>query len=285
MSGDNILDWKTYESITKYIYETLGKQSGVTIKGHGTNCKVTGKSKVQHQIDVLTMHSDGIHTYQTAIECKYWEKKIDKDIVMKLSEIIEDANINKGVIVSKNGFTKDGIEYAKFKNIGLVTLREWNGNDQDSTPKEVELGILQINLNITATRPKILQIDLGNNRFLDVEDEFDLFNYYIDLKNGKRVPFYNYVTDFRLDIAKQNKIEIEITKMYEVTESRLYRRGIQEAIQIDNVTITGKLTQNDESKNLEFRLVDKVWLIMKSIFDEKSFSFSKSGLIVEHKKI
>ena len=285
MSGDNILDWKTYESITKYIYETLGKQSGVTIKGHGTNYKVTGKSKVQHQIDVLTMHSDGIHTYQTAIECKYWEKKIDKDIVMKLSEIIEDANINKGVIVSKNGFTKDGIEYAKYKNIGLVTLREWNENDQDSTPKEVELGILQINLNITTTRPKILQINLGNNRFLDVEDEFDLFNYYIDLKDEKRVLFYNYVADFRLDIAKQNKIEIEITKMYEVPESRLYRRGIQEAIQIDNVTITGKLTQNDESKNLEFRLVDKVWLIMKSIFDEKSFSFSKSGLIVEHKKI
>lgn len=284
MFETNTLDWKTYESITKYIYQTLGQQSGVKIKGYGNSCKVIGKSSVQHQIDVLTSHSDGIHTYETAIECKYWNKKVNKDVVMKVSSIIEDAGITKGIIVTRSGFTKDGQEYAKFKNIGLVTLREWNENEQDSMPKEVELGILQTNLKITATRPRILQIDLGNNRFLDVDDEFDFFNYYIDLKDGKRVPFYNYVTDFRLGVAKQNKIEIEITKMYKVPESRLYRRGIHDAIEIDNVTITGKLTQNDESKNLEFRLVDKVWLIMKSIFEERNFSFSESGLIIEYKK-
>ena len=79
-------------------------------------------------------------------------------------------------------------------------------------------------------------------------------------------------------------MEIEITKRYKLPESRLYRRGIHQAIEIEEVIITGKLTQNDESKNLEFRLIDKVWLIMKSIFEEKSFSFSKNGLIIEHKK-
>lgn len=40
MSTTNNLDWKTYESITKYIYETLGRQSGVTIKGYGSTCIV-----------------------------------------------------------------------------------------------------------------------------------------------------------------------------------------------------------------------------------------------------
>lgn len=29
MSQKKNLDWKTYESITKYIYETLGKEFGV----------------------------------------------------------------------------------------------------------------------------------------------------------------------------------------------------------------------------------------------------------------
>lgn len=53
----------------------------------GNSCKVIGRSNIQHQIDVLTIHSDGIHSYGTAIECKYWNKKIDKDIVMKLSSI------------------------------------------------------------------------------------------------------------------------------------------------------------------------------------------------------
>ena len=282
MTSEEKLDWKTYESITKYIYDNLGRQAGMKVKGYGQNCKVLGKSGVSHQIDVLTTHSDGMHNYETAIECKYWKQKVNKDVVMKLSAIIEDAGISKGIIVTRSGFTKDGQEYAKFKNIGLVILREWDKNDQNSTPKEIELGILQINLNIIATRPKLLQIDLGNNRFIDVQDEFDLFNYYIDLKDGKRVPFYNYVTDFRLGIADQKKMEIKFTKRYKLQESRLYRRGIHEAIEIEDITITGKITQNDESKNFEFRLVDKVWLIMKSLFDNRQFSFSESGIIVEH---
>ena len=285
MLDNNNLDWKTYESITKCIYETLGKQSGVKIKGYGNTCKVKGKSGSVYQIDVLTTYSDGIHNYETAIECKYWKVKVNRDIVIKVFGIVEDTNINKGVIVSKEGFTKEAIEYAKFKNIGLVTLREWNEKDQDSTSKEIELGVLQIKLNIIATRPKLLQIDLGNNRFLDIQDELDLFNYYIELKDGKRVPFYDYITDFRRYVADQQKMEIEMTRSYKVPEeSQLFRRGINEGIKLEVINVIGKLTQNDESKNLEFTLVDKVWLIMKSIFDERTFSFSESGLIIEHKK-
>lgn len=283
MSIKNTLDWKIYESITKYIYETLGKQSGVTVKGYGNDCKVAGKSGVSHQIDVITSHSEGSHTYETAIECKYWKKKVNKDVVMKVSSIIEDTGISKGVIVTKSGFTKDGLEYAKFKNIGLVELREPTDKDHESTPKEIEIATLQINLNIAATRPKLLQINLGNNRNLDVQDEFDLFNYFILLRDGKRVTFYDYVTDFRLYLASQKKIDIEMTKSYELPESQIFRRGIPESIPFDEFTITGKLTQNDYSKNLELSIVEKVWLLMKSIFDERTFSFSESGIIIEHR--
>jgi hypothetical protein len=65
------MDWETYEETTKYIYETLGEQVSIKIVGHGRKFKVEGKSGVKHQIDVLTSHSDGIHEYLTAIECKY----------------------------------------------------------------------------------------------------------------------------------------------------------------------------------------------------------------------
>lgn len=228
-------------------------------------------------------HSDGIHTYETAIECKYWKDKVNKDIVMKVSSIIEDAGISKGVIVTKSGFTKDGLEYAKFKNIGLVELRESTDKDHESTPKEIEIATLQINLNITATSPKLLQINLRHNRNIDVQDELDLFNYYIDLKDGKRIPFYDYATDFRLYIANQKEMDIEMTKSYKLPESHHFRRGIPESIPFDEFTITGKLTQNDYSKNLELSIVEKVWLHIKSIFDERIFSFSENGIIIEHK--
>ena len=119
MSESKELDWKIYESITKYIYENLGHQDGVVVKGYGNDCKVKGKSGILHQIDVLTTHTDGNHNYDTAIECKYWKQKVNKDTVMKLAAIIDDAGISKGIIVTRSGFTKYGLEYAKFKNIGL----------------------------------------------------------------------------------------------------------------------------------------------------------------------
>src|SRR5690606_38536269 len=106
------MEWKEYEEITKHIYETLGKERGVIIECFGNNCRVDGKSHVTHQLDVLTSHSDGIHTYKTAIECKYWNSTSNKDIVMKVARIIEDAGMNKGVIVTKNGFTPDAISFA-----------------------------------------------------------------------------------------------------------------------------------------------------------------------------
>src|SRR5262245_3150377 len=125
------MDWLYYENITKYIYESLGKRTGVKIEGHGPSCRVKGRSGVEHQIDVLASHSDGIHSYRTAIECKYWKDKVDKDIVMKVVNIIEDAGIDKGVIVSKNGFTEDGISFARYKNISLVELRETGKGDEE----------------------------------------------------------------------------------------------------------------------------------------------------------
>ena len=63
----NTLDWKKYESITNYIYEVLGKDYGVSIVGYGSNFKVTGSSSVKHQIDVLTLQTNGNHTTRTAI--------------------------------------------------------------------------------------------------------------------------------------------------------------------------------------------------------------------------
>ena len=50
--------------------------------------------------------------------------------------------------VTKSGFTKDGLEYAKFKNIGLVELREPTNKDDESTTKEIEFGTLNIMTNI-----------------------------------------------------------------------------------------------------------------------------------------
>jgi hypothetical protein len=283
MSKASNLDWKTYESITRYIYETLGKQTRVKIIDHGNNCRVSGKSGITHQIDVLTEHSDGIHSYKTAIECKYWNKKVNKDIVMKLAEIIEDTNINKGVIVSKNGFTKNGFEFAKYKNIGLVELRELNSKDLQNSSKEMDIATFEINIKAIVIRPVILKIDIGDNFEIPITNEFDFYNFLIIGENEKSVPLINYINEFRMEVSRKNKINEKITKHFKNARGVLFNRQTKQTTKIDGITVTAWLTNIDTSKKIQFTLVDKVWLIMKSIFDERTFTFSENGFIIEHK--
>lgn len=275
MSVKTNLDWKKYESITRYIYETLGKESGVKIEGFGNNCKVKGKSGVNHQIDVLTQHSDGIHIYKTAIECKYWNDKINKDIVMKVSEIIEDAGINKGVIVSKNGFTPDGISFAKHRNIGLVELREIEEKDWEGRAKIFDIKSWVL-------RPEILSIAIDADEKTKLDKEvIEVDKVKIELLDGNKIPFRDYVTTFKKELHNVELWQV-FTKGYRLNGAYLSNEKNNSKTKIKGVIFTGILTKLDT--DLKFRLVDQVWLIMKSLFEERTFTISEKGIIKEEKK-
>ncbi len=68
------------------------------------NVIAEGKSGARHEIDVLAKKSDGITEFVIAVECKAWEKPIEKDVVSKLSMVVQDAGINKGLIVALQGW-------------------------------------------------------------------------------------------------------------------------------------------------------------------------------------
>jgi hypothetical protein len=53
-------------------------------------------------------------------------------------------------------------------------------------------------------------------------------------------------------------------------------------LHIDGITYTGQLRIIDSNENLKFKLVDEVWLIMKSIFNNRTFTISENGLIKEN---
>lgn len=280
------LDWKTYESITKYIYESLGSRTGVKILGHGSNCKVQGKSGVNHQIDILTSHSDGIQTYRTAIECKYWKDKVDKDIVMKVAETIEDAGIGKGVIVSKAGFTKDGAEFAKFKNIGIVELKEISETAHDTGEQQFEVATIQISSRVTIRRPEIsgVAFEYVDNQTPLEDGTTYVYTTSIILPDGSRKPFTDYTRMFQDELHHCNKIGETITKRYEIAGGTLLHKEGSSPAGIKSIVFTGVLNKINKNSNQVISVVDKVWLIMKSLFEGKSFSISENGFIVENRK-
>lgn len=270
------MDWENYEEVVKNIYEKLGAEKGVRVVCYGRDCKVTGKSGVEHQVDVLLEHSDGIHTYRTAVECKYWDRRRPKDDVTKLSEILEDAQIHKGVIVSKLGFTSDAEAMARYKNIELVELRKPTEEDWKGRIRNI-----QVNM--------IVQIPVPTDFGIDIVDE---------TRQCTTVPSQpvdtSRVTVFEPEqppkILKEIVHEMITSADTKATEPTRIRRVFAQG------TIAKGLFDHPETKvaAVEFTLAfesfkqsslikgeDHIAMIMRSIFDKRRFVISPRGDIRE----
>lgn len=277
MSDNNEINWQEYEAITKYIYESLGAQYGVKAIGYGRDNKITGESGVKHQIDVLTEQFNGEDRFLTAIECKHIKQKVNKDIVMKLSEIMQDSDIDQGIIVCKSGFTRDTVTYAEHKGIKLVKLWEVDENDLDYN-KEIEIGILNIHSNVIRTRPNITSINFGN-RTIHFDPAVGAV-YYSKLHDasGNEYPLKPLLFAFG-DKLKIQGIPLKNTTVdYTINDNLFLKEGIEQ-IAVDKISITGFLTLDDMSTEKSFRLTDQVWMIMEQLFEKTKLSLSKSGLI------
>src|SRR5690606_25115390 len=182
-------------------------------------------------------------------------KKITKDVVFKLSGIINDAEIEKGIIVSRSGFTRDAIAQARNLNIGLVELREIEDKDFAENPRQIEIADLDIRVGVLKTAPEIIKIDIGNNRTIEIKDELDYYDFRIIKQEGSTLPLINLVNDFRIEVSEQNRMYEIITKKYDTFNSTLLNRKTKESFSIDEVFFVGRLTKKDLSKSLMFTLV------------------------------
>ncbi len=277
MSYNTEVNWEEYEAITKYIYESLGAQYGIKVKGYGNKFKVIGKSGIKHQVDVLTEQCDGGKQLLTAIECKYWNKKVNKDVVMKLSKIMEDSDIESGIIVCKAGFTKDTIAFAQHEGIKLVELKEI-GEDNVDFEKDYEIGTLDIRINMMVSRANVTSIDLGSRIIVDEKEIMSM--YYNNLLDsvGRIVPFGNFLKSFSEELANRDELLKTATIDFPLSFN-LYWKLHNEISSIEKISITGYFTKTSRSSSRSFLLTDQVWMIMNELFDKRKLSLSKSGLI------
>jgi hypothetical protein len=277
MTDTNVINWEEYEAITQYIYGALGAQDGIKVKGYGHNCKIKGKSGVEHQVDVLTEQFDGKRILLTAIECKYAKKKVTKDVVMKFSKVMEDSGISNGIIVCKAGSTKDTLTFAEHERVELVELWEAGENDVDFK-KTFEIATVDLNFNVMRSRPKITRIDFGAT-VIEGEERINQM-YYVNLheSNGGWISFCKFISAFSEEL--QNREDPLKTTIIDFPLSRrLFCEFPDRQILTDKISITGFLTKSDQSFKKSIVLTDQVWMIMNELFDKRKITLSKSGLI------
>ncbi len=268
------MDWQEFEAVVRWIYEMMGKRLGVEVLCYGAKCRHLGKSGVNHQIDVLTSHSDGLHTYQTAIECKWWNEKVNKDIVMKVDSIRADCNFEKAVIVTKVGFTDDAIAYAGYTNVQLVELKEHNlrisGNN-----------LIKVYMHLTVNHPVLegmsmqaassLKDKYGQHPILTATDQF--------LRMGKQdLDLNQLVNEFlNKEVLCLRHSDLHVfTRTFEAPTT-LRSRSLKGAIPVTNIQFAGYNRRYTRLDNDYF--TNRVWLALKLVFEKRQFMVTIGGEI------
>ena len=76
------------------------------------------------EIDVYAHDIESEYESKILIECKFWNRPIDQEVVHSFRTVMNDYGANIGFIISKVGFQKGCIDAVKKTNIKLMTLKD-----------------------------------------------------------------------------------------------------------------------------------------------------------------
>ena len=272
----NELTWQTYEELVKDIYQALGHARGVAIECWGRTCRVQGNSGVQYQIDVLTSHSDGIHQYRTAISCKYWQEKVGQPEVSSWIQTVEDIGANKGIIVSKMGFTKPALTLASANGIDLVELRRPLDQDWKGYIREIGFRIVmemprvhnvEIKLAAKAPDEKARHEQQANAQRIFIEDR--------DRQTRRSM------ATIMEEAIRDAPNEEQHTLTFSPGSVLVYadepdRPGNESAIESLGFQVTHETVETEST----IRADDYVYMVMEAVFEGRSWVIANSGQIM-----
>ncbi|MDQ1351929.1 MAG: Restriction endonuclease [Acidobacteriota bacterium] len=105
-----------FELDTAHLFRLMGYETEV-------NKSITGS-----QIDIFLSLKTPIETQDYIVECKYWEKNVDKKVVDEVENNMKSVQKQypgcRAIIVAKKGFTRDAKNYAESMHITTKTYEE-----------------------------------------------------------------------------------------------------------------------------------------------------------------
>jgi hypothetical protein len=130
---------KPYESLTKKVFEAIIQQ------GDAKNVQVQHDVTLQgrtlaHQIDVFWEFEVGGLRYQTVVQCKDWRSPVKQEQLLAFAGVLDDLpGQPRGVFVTRHGYQKGALVFAKAKGIDLYELREPQDADWDGFIRSVQV--------------------------------------------------------------------------------------------------------------------------------------------------
>jgi hypothetical protein len=106
--------WREYQERAAYYFRYLGMQANV-------DEHVVG-ARGGHDVDVVVRASRAGIDQLWIVECKHWQRRVDKSHIGNLRDIVHDVGADRGILLSEKGFQSGAIKLARFSNITLSSL-------------------------------------------------------------------------------------------------------------------------------------------------------------------
>lgn len=112
-----------YERLAALVLAGLGWRDVM----HDTRLRPPGR-RAEHQLDITATSTDG-SVRHLLVECKDWNKKVDKKTLDALTGVRNQGGFDAAMAVTTVGFTSGAVDVAVDENVAMVVLRELRDDD------------------------------------------------------------------------------------------------------------------------------------------------------------
>lgn len=143
-----IENWEEFEEFVKRLYAK--NKHSINVE---RNYRAKGASGRNREVDVRVTFGFNPHILSLGIECKYWSKKIDGDIIDVAAAKKDDLRLDKYAVITTVGFEAGAEIYAKSKGIDLFIIRPTVDDDFGYTGR-----VIKFKLRMQGSRPTDINV-------------------------------------------------------------------------------------------------------------------------------
>lgn len=130
-----------YELLTQRIYQEILSREGAGTIDVKHNIPLTGRSGVEHQIDVFWEFKQAGVSHRVLIECKNYATSLTLEKARNFFSVAHDVGNCQGIMVTKTGYQSGVVDFCNYYGIALKLLRAPIDSDWEGRIKTIKINM------------------------------------------------------------------------------------------------------------------------------------------------
>jgi hypothetical protein len=206
-----------YEILVRDIHAALVANDCVENVNVLHNVKLKGRSGATHQIDVYWEFKVAGVKYKTCIECKHYNRRVEKSDVASLITTLDDIGNATGIFATSVGYQSGAVLLAKERGVRLLTINHL-------------LKSVNITSNFTIPDTTITDIKYDTNQARQLLIERNLDSFSLSIRWDRQTMFFDVIGNPKISLRQfinQNMTDgtgvVEPEELYDQTDLGLLR--------------------------------------------------------------